>query len=558
MADNNLLEPELLYESQLKQKHHDNVVKFFEDLVGTSKVNKEQNKATCAKYYSAEADYQKLMKKSKNLGILKVFFIFLCLLIVGIFLLIFVYKPKRKALDIEIKECENKKQELLHAAYEEMAPLNNLFVSSIPARIMETTTPLLDMDRIFDVKKYEILHDKYGLWDNKDETSSTLDLQSGTILGNPFVIFKDMKREMVNQRYEGTLLISYTVGSGQNKRYVTQTLRAFVDKPKPVYSTDTYLVYGNDAAMNLTFSRRPSNINSMDEKEIEKYVRHHEKDLVKYAEKATKNGGNYTPLGNSEFELFFGGLDRNNEVEYRLLFTPLAQKSMLQILKSKVGYGDDFTFLKDKGLNVITSRHSQGNALFVDAASFKGFDFELIEKNFIEFNDNYFKCLFFDFAPLLSIPLYQQHKSREYIYKNNVGSNFNCFEHEVVANKFDINRFRPKNAKTDVILKTSVVSKEKESDIVNVCAHSFETHNRTSYIPVVGGNGKVYDVPVHWVEYTPTTRDEQIRISDLGDDNELKFKKTGKNDVIYVRGLVSSEANLNVDIKQLKSLMEKD
>ena len=135
---------------------------------------------------------------------------------------------------------------------------------------------------------------------------------------------------------------------------VHETLRAYVNKPKPIYSTETYLVYGNEAANHLRFSRMPSCINSLDEKGIEKYVRKHEKDLTKLSEKAQKNGGNYTPLGNSEFELFFGGLDRDNEVEYRLLFTPLAQKSMLQVLKSKVGYGDDFKFIKDKGLNVIT------------------------------------------------------------------------------------------------------------------------------------------------------------------------------------------------------------
>lgn len=558
MAINDLLEPELLYERELKQKHHDNVVKFLGDLVKKSGIDKEANKLTCKEYYEEAANLNSLKKKLANLNILKGIFIFLCLLIAGIFLLIFVYKPKRKALDELIRESEDKILSLLNKAKEEMAPLNALFESSIPPRIMEETAPLLDMDRIFDVKKYEILHDKYGLWDNSDEDSSTVDLQSGTILGNPFVIFKDLKKDMVMERYEGNLLVSYTVGSGQNKRLVTQTLHAFVNKPKPVYSNETYLIYGNDAAPNLSFSRNPSEINKLNDKEIERYVKHHEKDLTKLAEKATKKGTNYTPLGNSEFELFFGGLDRNNEVEYRLLFTPLAQKSMLQILKSKVGFGDDFTFIKDKGLNMIKSIHSQGETLFVNANAFKGFDYEVIEKFFIEFNEAYFKALYFDFAPLLSIPLYQQHKSREYIYKNNVGSNFNCFEHEVVANNYDKKRFLPKNADTELILKTSLVSKDKESDIVNVCAHSFEKHNRTTYVPTVAGNGRTYEVPVHWVEYVPVTRDEQIRISDLGEDDEIKFSKFRKDDVIYVRGLVSSEKDLNVDIKQLKSLMKKD
>lgn len=558
MAINDLLEPELLYTSELKQKHNDNVVSYFDNLVKISGVNPEENKKTCKAYYDACTDLEKLNKKSRNLNLLKVLFIILCFIIVGIFLLIFVYKPKRKALDEKIKEQQNLVNSLLAKANQEMAPLNALFESSIPSKIMETTTPLIDMDRIFDVKKYEVLRDKYGMWDNSDEDSSTLDLQSGNILGNPFVVFKELNKKMMMERYEGTLSISYYVGSGQNRRLMVETLHAFVEKPKPVYSTNTYLLYGNDAAPNLTFSRNPSEINKLDEKGIEKYVRHHEKDLEKMAEKATKKGGNYTPLGNSEFELFFGGLDRNNEIEYRLLFTPLAQKSMLQILKSKVGFGDDFRFVKDKGLNLITSTHSQGDVLFVNASDFKGFDFEKVKEFFITFNNNYFKALFFDFAPLFAIPLYQQHKSQEYIYKNNVGSNFNCFEHEVVANRFDISRFKPKNAGTNVILKTSVVSKEKESDIVNVSAHAFEKFSRTDYVPKLGGDGKMHSVPVHWVEYVPVSRDEQIRISDLGLDDEVKFNKYGQRDVIYAKGLVSIEKDINVDIEKIKSFMKKD
>lgn len=558
MAINDLLEPELLYTSELKQKHNDNVVSYFDNLVKISGVDPEENKKTCKAYYDAFADLEKLNKKSRNLNLLKVLLIILCFVIVGIFLLIFVYKPKRKALDEKIKEQQNLVNSLLAKANQEMAPLNALFESSIPSKIMETTTPLIDMDRIFDVKKYEILRDKYGMWDNSDEDSSTLDLQSGNILGNPFVVFKELNKKMMMERYEGTLSISYYVGSGQNRRLMVETLHAFVEKPKPVYSTNTYLLYGNDAAPNLTFSRNPSEINKLDEKGIDKYVRHHEKDLEKMAEKATKKGGNYTPLGNSEFELFFGGLDRNNEIEYRLLFTPLAQKSMLQILKSKVGFGDDFRFVKDKGLNLITSTHSQGDVLFVNASDFKGFDFEKVKEFFITFNNNYFKALFFDFAPLLAIPLYQQHKSQEYIYKNNVGSNFNCFEHEVVANRFDISRFKPKNAGTNVILKTSLVSKEKESDIVNVSAHAFEKFSRTDYVPKLGGDGKMHSVPVHWVEYVPVSRDEQIRISDLGLDDEVKFNKYGQRDVIYAKGLVSIEKDINVDIEKIKSFMKKD
>ena len=555
-----LLEPELLYTRELKQKHHDNVVNYFNKLVEKAKTDKDANKATCSKYYKECAKLEVLNKKSRNLNILKGLFIFLCLLIAGIFLLIFVYKPKRKALDAEISKQQQIIQELLDEANAQMASLNYLFESSIPAKIMQTTTPLIQMDRIFDVSKYEMLREKYGMWDNSDKDSSTLDLQSGSILGNPFVVFKDKVKSTVMQRYEGTLSISYYVGYGKDRRLVHEVLHAHVDKPKPVYSNDTYLVYGNEAANHLSFSRTPSNINTFkSEADIDKYVRKHEKDLTKLAEKAMKKGGTYTPLGNSEFELFFGGLDRDNEVEYRLLFTPLAQKSMLQVLKSKVGYGDDFRFVKDKGLNVITSAHSQGSTLFVDADSFRGFDFEKVEDNFITYNENYFKALFFDFAPLLSIPLYQQHKPHEYIYRDLYGSNFNCFEHEVVANKYNKSIFAPINAKTDVIIKTLFDKKSEDSDVVNVKSYSHDMIQRTEIVTVWGGDGHPHGVPVHWIEYVPVEGGGQFTMGDLGNDDEVSFKSLGQNDVIYAKGLVSTIGqSLNVDINYLKSTMKKD
>lgn len=558
MTNIDLLEPELLYKTELKEKHHNTVVDEIENLAKKGGLNQEENKLTCKKYYDTQAKLLKLRKKERSLTALKVLFIFLCFVIIGIFLLIFVYKPKHKELLKQIEETETRAKELLNEAYSQMAGLNNLFEASIPAKLMQKTTPLIQMDRIFDVKKYELLSEKYGLWDNSEEDSSTLDIQSGSILGNPFVVFKDLKKSTIMQRYEGSIVISYTVRSGNQTYTRTQTLTAYVDKPKPVYSNETYLVYGNEAADHLSFSRTASEINKMDEKQIEKYVRHHEKDLQKLAEKAMKKGGTYTPLGNSEFELFFGGLDRDNEVEYRLLFTPLAQKSMLQLLKSKVGYGDDFSFVKEKGLNVIQSEHSQGTALFANVEEWQGFDYEIVKENFINYNDNYFKCLFFDFAPLLSIPLYQQHKAHEYIYRNNEGSNFNCFVHEIIANKFSQKRFEHPDCETKCILKTSLAQKVGETDVVNVTAHGFRTVKHVETVMKMGGDGRMHGVPVTWIEYIPVERTSPISMSDLGMDDEIKFRGLGKNGVIYAKGIVSGDDGINVDIDNLKSLMKKD
>ena len=58
--------------------------------------------------------------------------------------------------------------------------------------------------------------------------------------------------------------------------------------------------------------------------------------------------------------------------------------------------------------------------------------------------------------------------------------------------------------------------------------------------------------------FVAVKRDEQITIGDLGVDDEVKFKMSGSNEVIYAKGLVGRDKDLNVDINSIKSLMNKD
>ena len=45
-----------------------------------------------------------------------------------------------------------------------------------------------------------------------------------------------------------------------------------------------------------------------------------EDDLIRKTQKAIKKGQNFQAMSNAEFELLFGAMDRDNEIEYRLLF----------------------------------------------------------------------------------------------------------------------------------------------------------------------------------------------------------------------------------------------
>ena len=100
-----LLEPERLYSSELKEKHHNNTVKFFEDLTKRSGVDLGANKQTCQKYYEEAAVLEGLKKKARKLHALKVFFIILCFILGGIMgNLKRVYVEKKPEFAIKAKE----------------------------------------------------------------------------------------------------------------------------------------------------------------------------------------------------------------------------------------------------------------------------------------------------------------------------------------------------------------------------------------------------------------------------------------------------------------------
>ncbi len=556
MNPQDLLEPSRLYKLGLKEEHHERVVKFMDDLTTKGEVNIEENQATCKTIYKKQAEAEKLNHKLNNMVWLALLFGVLCIVIIGIFLFIYVFKPRKQRLKLAIQKLNKEVEELTAKAWAQMAKLNALFNDDIPARLFQASVPLIQMDRNFDITKYEMLVKKYGMWGSSPENRSVLNLQTGSILGNPFVFFKDKVCTMVPHTYTGSIVITYTrrvqTKNGSYNMPVTQTLTATVTKPMPEYSQETYLVYANEAAPHLTFTRGPSSMRGMNEREREKYVRHHEDDLLKLAKKNT----NYTPLGNPLFELSFGGLDRNNEVEYRLLFTPLAQRAMIDLLFSSEGFGDDFYMKKDKYINIIESMHMRGRSIFMDIIDFRGYDYEKVRTRFIDFCDYYFKAVFFDFAPLLSIPLYQQLKSQDYIYKNTVKSRITPFEHEMLTNRYNPKNFAHPDGVTDIIYHTAYSGDKAGADQVHVIANSYTRIPHTEIIMKLGGDGRMHGVPVTWYEYLPVSGEGDIQVANVGGD-ELTFRSLGNQNTIYMRGLIALKSGLNVDINSLKSLMAK-
>ena len=550
--DDIILEPLKAFKEVYEKRFDENAEEYFNGLVKKSGLNAEENRNTVSLYRQEAQAVEELSDKLSSHKGLRGFLIFLAvagfimtavgiyllvisnivvgasLLAAGVVLAIASIVIIVKALNAKIKqvekECEAHRalaNDYKNKAWEQMSSLNALFESEITNKLIEKTVPLIKIDDNFDMRRYDYLNAKYGFGENYDTQSSTIAILTGEIEGNPFVVDRELVQRIGSETYTGTLTIFWTTTYRDSEGHThtqshSQTLVASVTKPKPVYSEYTRLIYGNEAAPNLRFAHEPTHAENMSERELENEIKSGVKKILKMQEKAVKNGeSSFTVMGNEEFDVLFNAFDRNNEVEFRLLFTPLAQKNMLELMKSKDGFGDDFYFTKSKCLNFISSEHSKYWDLDTDCTKYYSYDVDDSFNKFATFNRNYFKALYFDLAPLISIPLYQQHKPHEYIYQDVYHRNCTSYEAEYSVNKMGRRFFAPALAATESILKTSLLRKDGRSDELKVTAYSFKAEDRVEVVPVLGGDGHMHGVPVHWTEYIPISQTSFVKMKEL-------------------------------------------
>lgn len=602
MENTEILEPLSLYNRKFKYEINDASKKFFTNLLNTSKVDPLKNKELVKKYNVAKSKSDKACKElnSTKFWYAFLYVIFALILIAGIICLVlgfYLYNSFNfiligtgsglivlsiilfiinfKILRQKVHGCQAKFERLdkitkanYQACYDQIHPLLELFDWNMPSKIIKEVTPIIDLDPIFDIRKFNYMYDKYGFNNLDDVNKSTSCVLSGSIVGNPFLMITNNKTIMGSKVYRGSITISWTEtvhDSQGHVRYVTKTqvLTATISRPCPFYGKETYLVYGNEAAPNLIFTRKPSNYNGDDEKDLEKFVDDKEKKLEKLSRKAIKSGKHFTAMANTEFESLFGAIDRNNEVEFRLLFTPLAQTNFVELLTSKEPYGDDFYFNKYGPINIISSKHSQNMDYSANPALFKHYDVEVLKNMFVNYMDTFFKSLYFDLVPILSIPLYQQHKPIEYIYNKKFLNNYTNYEAETLANSFNQNVFIHPESATQAILKTRFISKSGNIDNIEVKAYSYRAERRVEYVSQMGGDGRMYSIPVYYDEYIPIEKTTLMALKDvkstnwnyLNFNNEICSKMNLNKELMsYQRGLFAFIINQETTLEDDKNI----
>lgn len=120
-----------------------------------------------------------------------------------------------------------------------------------------------------------MLEKVYQYSESLSENECIVDVQSGSIHGNPFIRLNVKRMDKVNQTYTGSRVVTYTEtyrdsDGDLHTRTVTETLIGHYTAPRPSYGVNSYLIYGNTAAPDLTFTRTPNMTGKISDAEAEK------------------------------------------------------------------------------------------------------------------------------------------------------------------------------------------------------------------------------------------------------------------------------------------------
>ena len=541
------------YAAFFKDEHARNVTEHFEELVRSSGVDEQLNIQTMTELralqqnVSASSSSRGWWKAGRIIAIIVA--VALCALAIymqsiyflaiapAIALIVLIFKkinPEISSLNEKVAEFEKLRDEKSNEAWVQMEPLNDLYSWDTPAKLFMKTFPLISLDGYFSSERLKDLSENYGLSPAFNDGRSVFVTQSGAFKDNPFVIARYKEHWMGSKTYVGSIVIQWVEsvrnadGNWVNVQR-TQTLTASVVKPFPEYQVRSTIIYGHEIAPNLSFSRTPSNLSGLEDGFMNN--RRKESAIKKVEKKARKDiktgSGELTVMSNKEFEALFNAIDRDHEVEFRLLFTPLAQQEMVKLLNDKnIGFGDDFTFNKQGMVNFVEPNHLANVELDGNPHRFKSQELAAARAFFNDFHNKYFKSMYFAFAPLWTIPMYREKRTMSLRSEKSWDSSF--WEHEGIANAIGQENFRHPESVTENILKTSA-SGSGATKNVTVTAHGYEGVPRTDIIPMLGGDGNMHPVPVHWIQYIAVSQDTTMVVGAVtnnvhdndSDDEEL-------------------------------------
>lgn len=516
------------YATHLKAVHAQHVSEYFECLVGRSGVDERENARLVAEFRALESDLAG-SKSQRNgwrfagvagatvavasagvaFSVQGSGYLLLVLTVGAVVFSLSVVRGRLSGIRSQLQQLEHERDAKQAETWAQMEPLNRLHEWNVAPTLFQATFPAVQFDPHVSRARVSDLVSTYGLSPNFGDGRSALFSQSGSLHGNPFVFQRSLHHWIGSRTYSGSLVINWTEQvRDSNGNYVnvrrTQTLTASVVKPYPEFQDRTALIYGHEAVPTLSFGRSPSKLSGLEDGRINDWRKNRK--INKVHRQARRDvmtgGGQLTVMSNKEFETLFHATNRDDEIAFRLLFTPMAQQEMVKLLNDRnTGFGDDFTFTKLGPLNILEPQHLDHTRFDGDPRMFHSMDLAEARRFFGTFHAEYFRSLYFSLAPLLTIPLYREKRSIPGPDSQSGWVETCEWEHEAMANLFGDDVFQHPDAITRSLLKTTSTRVAPSVHAVDVTAHGYGGIARVDYVPVRGGDGNVHAVPVHWTEY---------------------------------------------------------
>ena len=138
------------FDTKYRELHSNHTHQFFDSLVQQSGIDIEQNRQTVKQYNQYKENLAALKKKVNWFRFWRVL---MCITILLIPLVIKKITPGIRALRAEMDAADQKADELMKEAYNQMLPLNTLFTDTDALNIIEKTIPLLSFAECFSVKQ---------------------------------------------------------------------------------------------------------------------------------------------------------------------------------------------------------------------------------------------------------------------------------------------------------------------------------------------------------------------------------------------------------------------
>ena len=437
---------------------------------------------------------------------------------------------KKYKLDVESDNSViNKTIEL---AKSQITPLFNLIKNNVASQLVNKTLPFISINKTISAALINYLQDDFDLRLYSKDLNYTSVL-SGVVMNNPFLLLNYEYFKMGTKQYSGSITIHWTQHIGDKTYSRSQVLTAVVTKPYPYYFNDGEFIYTSDSAPKLSFSRKPSGYSNvaLNPKGLASYLKSGVKEIEKYEKMAVKENHPFTPLTNKEFEYVWGAYDRDDENEFRILFTPLAQKQLLALFTPTVNDGvlfDDYYFTKDKKLNYIKC---SANSITDELESLDGYydiNYKVIKEKFYLYCDLYFKSIYHLLAPVLAIPEFQLSENFDQKLYPKTKEKFPMAIHEVAAFWFaDKNNLLKdeKYHKADLIAHTKYQNSNQDFDYIKVKYDSFKATKMVDYITKLGGDGLMHSIPVEWLKFDPINTELELAITFLDDMSALEVEQ---------------------------------